>query len=663
MFKYAHATKLLKFLLLRPELTLSPYPSFETRKNIKTSPFGRGTRRVGIGFIFFNAYLLTSGISADSLAAQTLNQTQFSRNISNSKHVPPGRLYPIATHSKIEPGLGLISQLSQTPPPPQDVVPPAEPTPRSPAPPAPLPPPEDLLESPPLSPVTPEPVPGKIPENIPVKRFEVSGSTVFSQKEFDKVLAPFINRSLSFAELFQARSAVTQLYIDQGYITSGALIPPQTIQGGVVKIQVVEGGLEAINVTGTRRLNPNYVRNRLPTSKPLNQKRLLEALQLLQLNPLIQNLSAELAAGSRPGTSVLEVRVTEAKTFSTQIIADNGRSPSVGSFRRRLQIGEANLLGQGDGLSLAYSNTDGSNGIDASYVYPINSRNGTLSVNYGNTSSTVIEPPFDEVFDIDGDSRYYELTLRQPVVQTPNQEFALGLTATRRESDISEDEVGIPPSLLSPGADDEGRTRISAVQFFQEWNQRNTREVIAARSQFSLGVGAFDATINDNAPDSRFFAWRGQAQWVRLLAQDTLLLIRTDVQLADSPLVPLEQFGLGGQESVRGYRQDALLTDNGVLASAEIRLPIYRAPDQQVLLQLTPFIDVGTTWDNSGRDDADTNISDTDTLVSVGLGLRLQLSNRLIARFDWGIPLIDLTSSERTLQEKGLYFSVNYNPF
>lgn len=280
-----------------------------------------------------------------------------------------------------------------------------------------------------------------------MKRFEVVGSTVFSTADLDQVLAPFTNRSLSFAELFQARSAVTQLYIERGYITSGALIPPQTIQDGVVKIQVVEGVLEAINVTGTRRLNPDYVRDRLPTSKPLNQQRLLEALQLLQLNPLIQNLSAELAAGARPGTSVLEVRVTEAQTFSTQLVADNGRSPSVGSFRRRLQVNEANLLGQGDGLSLAYSNTQGSNGIDANYTFPINARNGTLGFSAGFTDSSVIEPPFD-FLDIDGNSRYYELTLRQPVVQTPAQEFILGLTAARRESNISSsvlEDFGYPP--------------------------------------------------------------------------------------------------------------------------------------------------------------------------------------------------------------------------
>jgi hemolysin activation/secretion protein len=347
------------------------------------------------------------------------------------------------------------------------------------------------------------------------------------------------------------------------------------------------------------------------------------------------------------------------------VIADNGRSPSVGSFRQRLQLNEANLLGQGDGVSLAYSHTEGSNGIDASYTLPINSRNGSVSFNTGFTDSEVIEPPFNAL-DILGNSRYYELTLLQPLVQTPSEEFAVGISASRRESEISSDvleDFGYPPSLLSPGSDDEGRTRISALQFFQQWTKRNTREVIAARSQFNLGVGAFDATINENAPDSRFLVWQGQAQWVRLLAPETLLLIRADVQLADSALVPLEQFGLGGQESVRGYRQDALLADNGVLASAELRLPIYRAAQQGLLLHLTPFIDVGTTWDSSGRTDSDINTSESDTLASVGLGLRCQLGDRLTARLDWGIPLIDISDRERTLQEKGVYFSVNYSPF
>ncbi|RCJ26472.1 hemolysin activation/secretion protein [Nostoc sp. ATCC 53789] len=494
-----------------------------------------------------------------------------------------------------------------------------------------------------------------------VERFEVLGSTVFSPEELALATAEFTKRPISLAEVYQARSKITDLYVRNGYITSGAYIPPQTIQSGVVKIQVVEGKLEDIQVTGTRRLNPNYVRSRLAiaTSAPLNRQRLLEALQLLQLNPLIQNVSAELSAGSRTGSSLLEVKVSEAKTFSSQIVLDNGRSPSVGSFRRRLQLNEANLLGLGDALGVAYTNTDGSNSLDANYTLPLNPRNGTLTFNYGITSSNVIESPFD-VLDIHSDSRYYELTFRQPIVQTPTQEFALGLTASRRESDISSllQREGFPGSVLSPGADEQGHTKVSAFRFFQEWTSRNSREVIALRSQFSLGIDILSPTINQNAPDSRFFAWQGQAQWVRLLAPETLMLLRLNTQLASRTLLPLEQFGLGGQDSIRGYRQDYLLTDNGTFVSAEVQVPILRLPKIDSTLQVVPFVDFGVGWNSSDRENPNPN-----TLAAVGLGLRWSQGDRFTVRLDWGVPLISVESNERTLQENGLYFSLLYNPF
>ncbi len=550
--------------------------------------------------------------------------------------------------------------LSQRLPSPQDVKPPTPSPLPSPELPQPLPPPELFPPSAP-NPTPDEPPLGEFPQTIVVERFEVVGSTVFSPEELALATAEFTKRPISLTQVYQARSQITELYLKKGYITSGAYIPPQTIKSGVIKIQVVEGKLEGIQVTGTRRLNPNYVRSRLAiaTSPPLNRQRLLEALQLLQLNPLIQNVTAELSAGSGTGTSLLEVNVSEAKTFSSQIVLDNGRSPSVGSFRRGLRFNEANLLGLGDGLSLGYTNTDGSNSFDASYTLPLNPRNGTLSLNYGITSSDIIEPPFD-FLDIKSASRYYELTFRQPIVQTPTQEFALGLTASRRESDISSllQRIGDPASELSPGADEKGRTRVSALRFFQEWTSRNSHEVIALRSQFSLGIDVLNATVNQDAPDSRFFAWQGQAQWARLLAPETLLLLRLNTQLASRTLLPIEQFGLGGQDSIRGYRQDYLLTDNGTFVSAEVQVPILRLPQIDSILQVVPFMDFGVGWNSSGIKNPHPN-----TLASVGLGLRWSQGDRFTVRLDWGIPLISVNSNERTLQENGLYFSLLYNPF
>ncbi|MGB3266948.1 MAG: ShlB/FhaC/HecB family hemolysin secretion/activation protein [Microcoleus sp.] len=523
-----------------------------------------------------------------------------------------------------------------------------------PAPPAPLPPVEQLLPRVP-APAQPPELP-EIPGTIKVDRFEVVGSTVFSKQELDAALKNFVNRRLTFAELLQARSAINELYLSKGYITSGALIEPQTLAGGVVKILVLEGRLENINVVGNRRLNSNYIRSRLAlaTRGPLNQQRLLEALQLLQLSGQVQNISAELQAGSRPGFNVLLVRVKEAKTFQAGIFTDNSRSPSVGSWRRGTEIREANLSGLGDSASLIFTNTEGSNAVDFSYALPVNARNGTVGFQASRSRSNIVEPPF-EALDIEASSRSYELTYRQPIVQTARTEIALGIAAGKRESDTSLLGEDFP---LSPGADSRGRTRVSALRLFQEFTQRGERDILAARSQFSLGVAAFGATVNSSEPDGQFLTWRGQLQYVRLLADETLLVVRSDVQLAGGELLPIEQFGLGGPDTVRGYRQDALLADSGIFASAELRYPILRIGDNQGVLQVTPFVDVGNVWNRGEMADLETN-----TLLSAGLGLRWQYGQRWNARLGWGFPSIDIKSRNRSWQERGLYFSVEFKPF
>ncbi|MBW4517879.1 MAG: ShlB/FhaC/HecB family hemolysin secretion/activation protein [Timaviella obliquedivisa GSE-PSE-MK23-08B] len=559
---------------------------------------------------------------------------------------------PLPSNSLEAPTLPPIAnQIAQAPLPPNPI--PQPPLPSAPLPP--LPPPDELLPTP-VPPATPSETPAEIPQTLFVQRFAVVGSRVFTPEEFAAVTAPFTGREISFAELLQARSAVTQLYVSRGYVTSGAFIPPQTLKGGVVKIQVIEGSLEDINITGTRRLQSSYVRSRirLAASTPLNVPRLLEGLQLLQLDPLIESISADLQAGTRPGISLLQVQVAEADTFSVTPSIDNGRSPSVGSFRRQLEVRQANLIGFGDDLQVSYNNTDGSNGIDTSYTLPLNPRNGTLRFSYGITSSSIIDPDF-EVLNIDSNSRYYEISYRQPLFESPSEEFTLGITASRQESQAEFLEENLPfPSL---GADENGRTKISALRFFQEWTQRSNNQVLAARSQVSLGLNLLDSTINERTPDSRFLSWRGQGQWVRLLAPDTLLLVRGDVQLADGSLLPSEQFGLGGQETVRGYRQDALLTDNGALLSTEIRIPILRVPSIKGLLQVTPFVDLGTTWNSSGED------PNPNSLIGAGVGLLWGIGDTFSARLDWGIPLIRVESSDRTWQENGVYFSVRYTPF
>jgi hemolysin activation/secretion protein len=522
-------------------------------------------------------------------------------------------------------------------------------------------PPADQLLPDPAKPQLPPDSNKDAPAQIKVDRYVIEGSTVLSPEEVEQATKAFTGQ-VTFSQLLQARTAITKLYVDRGYITSGAFIPPQTLDNGIVKIQILEGQLEAVRVNGTNKLQPGYVRRRLAIAgaKPLNINRVLEGLRVLQLDPRLSSISADLQAGIQPGTSLLDVKVSEADPFTTTISLDNGRSPSVGSVRRKVEFSHNNLTGRADELDLSYSNTNGSNSLDVSYATPVNPHNGTVRLAYGRTRSKVIEDPF-QLLDIRANSTYYEGTFRQPLLQTSSEEFAMGVTVSHQQSQTALGFEDIGPFPLSPGADDQGQTKVTSLRWFQEWSKRSSQQVLAARSQLSFGAPWFGATqASDTAtpdgPDSNYVSWRGQAQWVRLLAPETLLLVKGDMQVGDRHLLPLEQFGIGGQNSVRGYRQDALLTDSGFLFSTEVRIPVLRIPQLSGVLQVTPFVDVGHGW-NFGTQ------PDKQTLAGTGLGLLWRQGNNFSARFDWGIPLVSTNANKNTWQERGLYFSVNYTPF
>ncbi|MEO0949223.1 MAG: ShlB/FhaC/HecB family hemolysin secretion/activation protein, partial [Cyanobacteria bacterium J06641_5] len=280
-------------------------------------------------------------------------------------------------------------------------------------------------------------------------------------------------------------------------------------------------------------------------------------------------------------------------------------------------------------------------------------------LSFRDANSRIVEEPFDEI-DIESNSELYEATLVQPIRETPNETILLGLSFTHQDSDTFVMGVPLPfETDIDPAEvnDDDLGTTVSALRFFQEWTRRSQREVFAVRSSFNLGISAFGSTQSESGPDSEFFTWQGQAQYVRRLAPDTLFLLRANTQLASESLLSLEQFGIGGAGSVRGYRQDALIVDNGIFASAEVRLPIARVSKWNAIVWVAPFFDYGRGGNTGGVEDPETQ-----NLASLGVGLRLQVDDWLNANVDFGVPLIGIEGEGDTLQEDGFLFSFTINP-
>jgi hemolysin activation/secretion protein len=174
---------------------------------------------------------------------------------------------------------------------------------------------EERPEPPPPRPILPPVPPPPAEERQPlpplrvfVRDIQVTGSTVFSAEVLAKVTAPYVQRELTAEDLEEVRLALTRLYIDNGYVTSGAIIPDQTITDGVITFHIIEGVLSSIDVEGNTWFRTGYLRRRLALAAdpPVSIRALQERLQLLEQDDRIARVNAELRPGVQLGESVLK---------------------------------------------------------------------------------------------------------------------------------------------------------------------------------------------------------------------------------------------------------------------------------------------------------------------------------------------------------------------
>jgi hemolysin activation/secretion protein len=497
------------------------------------------------------------------------------------------------------------------------------------------------------------------PEAIAVGNIQVTGSTILTEKELAPLTQSIAGRTATLAELQAVADQITQLYLDRGYITSRAILNRESLQSQVAQIQVLEGSLERIEIEGTRRLKPSYIRSRieLGAGKPLNANRLEDQLKLLRADPLFKNVEASLRAGSGLGQSVLIVRVTEANPFSGNVNVDNYSPPSVGSEQFGVGLSYRNLTGIGDQVLASYNRTftGGAENIDLAYRLPVNPMDGTLQLRASWNQNRITQEPFDAL-DIRGNSERYEVSFRQPIVRSPREEFALSLGFAFQDGQTFT--FNDLPTPFGIGPDEDGVSRTSVIKFGQEYVRRDTKGAWSLRSQFNLGTSLLDATENPgDIPDGQFFSWLGQVQRVQRLNDNNLLILQADLQLTPDGLLPSQQFVIGGGQSVRGYRQNARSGDNGFRLSVEDRITVQRNASGLPTLQIAPFAEVGAVWN---VDDNPNQLPDQTFLAGVGLGVLWQPLPRLSVRLDYGLPLVNLSDRGSNIQDDGLYFSVNY---
>jgi hemolysin activation/secretion protein len=555
---------------------------------------------------------------------------------------------------------------------------------------------------------------------VTVKGFHFHGNTVFTDKQLLAITEPYRRKHdgrMDSQDLETVRTALTLFYVNQGYINSGAVLPDQTVSDGIVRFEIIEGRLSGIRLSRARTmgamaapatrpavlpqtglftrnaarplppadhggwhlLGDSYYTDRvmLGAGPPLNVLRLKDQLELLRREPDIQAINAELAPGDQPGESVLDLGVTERNPFQFGVEYSNRRPPSVGAYEFDVLASDSDLTGHGDALSARWGVLAGSadtqqfdddNDLSFDYMIPLSPRDLTLEVNYTRSSDVVVETPFTDA-NIQSKTDSLSATLRQPFVRTvedpalgtKDQELAGLFTVSSRYNRTFL--LGEPFSF-SEGSEN-GKQDVFALRPGVEYLRRTADDALALRGILSCGIDGPNATLHGNGePDGRFVAFLGQAQYVRRLPlgnisqpwNDTQGILRFNTQLTPDRLLTLEQFSLGGVDTVRGYEQNEFVTDEALQATAELRFPFVKTGDRDVLT-LAPFFDSGYAWN---RD----NSTQTPELISgTGCGLLFHPTDTISASIYYGYPLKHFPHDEDDLQDMGIYFDVTVLAF
>ena len=527
---------------------------------------------------------------------------------------------------------------------------------------------------------------------VRVKKFEFEGNHVFSSRQLAKVVAIYAGREITSEELEEARVALTKHYVDAGFITSGALLPDQNVASGVIKFQIIEGRLKEVDLRGNFWYRSWWLRNqlRLAAGQPVNFNDLKTGLQLLRQNPTISRINAELKPGAQTGESILDVSVKDEQPFRFGFTVGNTRPPSVGEGIGELYLTDLNATGHNDALDLHWGlerwTMDGAvdyvgfDNVSGTYEFPVTLWNTTLALHASKVDTSIIDETF-AALGITSRTTQYGLTLHQPLYKTLSDTVIASLSA---DWEHSETYLLGQPFTLSPGSDN-GTSNVFATRLAIDWTNRSQVHVLALRSVFNLGLYAFGSThanaatasstvqgLDTEVPDSKFFSWVGQGQYVRRIfdtpacreepdtlgwnmLRETTLVLRANAQISDRPLLALEQFSIGGMQSVRGYRENQLLRDNGVFASAEVRVPVWLAKDKTPIVSVAPFFDLGDGWNADGSDKS------YQTIYSAGVGLLVNATRHAQVTVYWGCPFVNFHEEKVSLQDYGLHFAISIN--
>lgn len=424
----------------------------------------------------------------------------------------------------------------------------------------------------------------------------LSGVTLISAKAQQKLISPWLNQCLDMAKITQLTTAISDWYISRGYITSRAFLTEQDLSQGELRLVVMEGKLSHIRLDGE---SPRMLKMVFPglEGKVLNLRDIEQGME--QINRLRSNpVQIEIVPDTEPGYSIVNLTATPEFPLSASFSLDNSGQKSTGEKQLNGSLSGNNLLGLADkwfvsggrssDFATGYDAQSFQTGVSVPYGY------GLLDYSYAwsNYRTTIMNQGFPWMST--GDTKTHRLNGSWVVFRNGDIKTALSAGVTQRSSRNWLNDAPLKSSTRN----------LSSLQLGINHTQKMFGGVATFNPGYSHGMPWFNAETDEekigDVPRAEFRKWNLSASFQRPVTHDLLWLTSLYGQWSPDRLYGSERLTLGGESSVRGFKEQYLSGDNGGYWRNELNYPLFTLP---VLGQISATVALDGGWLEKDRFD------------------------------------------------------------
>lgn len=465
------------------------------------------------------------------------------------------------------------------------------------------------------------------PATFDLFEFSVEGNTVLDEVEIERAVYPLLGPDKVVADVEKARAALEAAYQQQGYLSVSVVVPEQSVASGVIRLQVIEGQVERLKVSGNQYTSRNDLRSEVPEVAPgkvphfpTMQAELAQAGRSpdRRVTPLLR-------PGARPGTMEVELAVEDALPLHGNIEVNNRQSPDTSRTRLEAGVRYANLFQKQHVAGLNYvvspESPDEVSVLAGFYSAPL-SATRSLSAFIQHSNSNIASAVDSNVVG-KGTTLGARLsfTLPQPAgVANFFHSLSLGfdfkdmaetqnaLGTDRKETPLRYMPLVAQYTFSHFGESGEFGGNLGLV-VNTGYNSRDVDCQGVQMEQFgcrrAYARPGFSVVRGDLSYSKRLLGWEG--------------LAKLDFQMARQALVSPEQILAGGMDSVRAYYEGEAAGDFGWRLRTEVKTPTLFEMGGGGL-RLLGFVEGAQVWLNNPLPGQ----ADEFTLASAGVGLRFK---------------------------------------